>query len=406
MRRSTRLPKTFWYLWSGLLINQLGGFGIIFLSLYLVKARGLDSTGAGLVVGCYGVGGCAGVLAAGVLADRWGRRKTLILSHAGTTVALLALAFVPWVPVIAVVTAIVGATQRMVGPPLVAAMVDVVPPPDRTRAFSLEFWAFNLGTAVAAPLAGLLAGVGFTPLFLVEAAATAVTLLILILKVPETLPPRQEGDDETKGLGAVLTDRVWMTFISLTLVLATLSTMTMTILPLAMAQDHLRPSAYGLVTGASGLLIVAGQLLMPRLVGRRPDPAVLAVANLFLAAGIALVGGSDILPMYFLAVGVQTVGQMLGASANATTIADLATPPLRARYQAVFYLAYPIAGFGAPALGGWSLQRFGSWTWPVFGVLGALAALGHWLAGPSRQRRVAALREAAEAAPRSLNACA
>src|SRR5581483_3242355 len=114
---------------------------------------------------------------------------------------------------------------------------------DRTRAFSLEFWAINLGTTVAAPLAGLLANTGFTPLFLVEAAATATTLVILALKVPETLPPRG-GDDERTGLHTVLADRIWMSFVGLTLVLAILSQMTNTILPLAMAQDHLRPSAY------------------------------------------------------------------------------------------------------------------------------------------------------------------
>ena len=128
---------------------------------------------------------------------------------------------------IAVFTTLVGATQMMVGPPLVAAMVDVVPPQDRPRAFSLEFWALNLGTMIAAPLAGLLANAGFTPLFLVEAAATATTLAILALKVPETLPPRT-GDDNAAGLRTVLTDRIWMTFIGLTFVLAILGQMTIT----------------------------------------------------------------------------------------------------------------------------------------------------------------------------------
>src|ERR1700761_9239045 len=107
MGDAVRLPGSFWYLWAGLLINKLGGFGIIFLSLYLVKDRGLDSSGAGLVVGLYGVGGCAGVLTGGVLADRWGRRRTLIVSHLGTTLALLGLALVPWIPAIAALTMVV-----------------------------------------------------------------------------------------------------------------------------------------------------------------------------------------------------------------------------------------------------------------------------------------------------------
>ena len=39
-----------------------------------------------------------------------------------------------------------------------AMMVDVVPERDRLRAFTLNYWAINLGFACAAVLAGLAAG--------------------------------------------------------------------------------------------------------------------------------------------------------------------------------------------------------------------------------------------------------
>ena len=70
------LPRTFWYLWSGILLNRLGGFVVLFLSLYLTAQRGLSLALAGAVVGTYGVGGMVGTLLGGVLADRWGRRRT------------------------------------------------------------------------------------------------------------------------------------------------------------------------------------------------------------------------------------------------------------------------------------------------------------------------------------------
>lgn len=384
------LPRTFWYLWTGLLINRLGAFGIIFLSLYLVQQRGLDVTGAGLVVGCYGVGGAVGVLAGGVLADRWGRRRTLLSSHAATTVLLVGLAFVPWVPVIAAITLLVGAAQTMVGPPLIAAMVDVVPEPDRTRAFSLEFWAINLGTAVAAPAAGLLADVGFTPLFLVEAAATFSTFMVLAFKVPETLAATPRAQDG--GLVSVLTNRPFSVFVGLTLVLAVLTSQTSTILPLSMAGDHLRPSAYGLVMGVAGALIVLGQLFVPGLIGGHRKPYVLACANAVVAAGTALVAFAHVLPVYLAAALIWTIGQMLAAPANAGTIAELASAPLRGRYQAVFYLTFPLAGFIAPALGGASLQVLGHWHWALCGGIGAVAAAGHLLAAPARERRAAEVR--------------
>ncbi|PWR12778.1 MFS transporter, partial [Micromonospora sicca] len=59
------LTATFWYLWSGLLINRAGAFAMLFLSLYLTGVRGASEALAGAVVGAYGAGGAVGVLLGG-----------------------------------------------------------------------------------------------------------------------------------------------------------------------------------------------------------------------------------------------------------------------------------------------------------------------------------------------------
>ena len=47
------------------------------------------------MVGAYGIGGAAGVLLGGVLADRWGRRATLLAAHLAAVGLMVALAFSP-----------------------------------------------------------------------------------------------------------------------------------------------------------------------------------------------------------------------------------------------------------------------------------------------------------------------
>jgi MFS family permease len=384
------LPGTYWYLWAGMLINRLGGFAVLFLSLYLTTARGLSPASAGLVVGAHGVGGVLGVLTGGVLADRWGRRSTLLTCHAAAAVLMLGLAFSHWLPLIAVVTALIGFAQSMAGPAFVAAIVDVVPEPDRTRAFNLQFWAFNLGMAGASLLAGIVAEISFTLLFVLDAAATLVTFVILLLRVPETRGGAPERSDATPpgGLRTALTDRIFLAFVGLTFVLAVLTMQTSTILPLAMHADGLRPSAYGLVAAFAGALIVLGQLFVPRLISGRLKGHVLAVSAAVVGLGIGAVGLAHALPAYLAAATVWTVGSMLAAPPNAQINADLSPPELRGRYQAVFYLTFPAAGFVAPALGGWSLQHLGNWHWALCGLAGVLAAAGHLLASPARERRV------------------
>ncbi|MFC4146451.1 MFS transporter [Micromonospora mangrovi] len=386
------LPAPFWYLWSGLLVNRAGAFAVLFLSLYLTDARGASESLAGAVVGAYGAGGAVGVLLGGVLADRWGRRATLLAAHLGAAGLMTALAFSRQLGVIAVLAALVGVLHSMPSPAFVAAIVDVVPESRRSRAFNLQFWAFNLGMAVASLLAGVLAEASFLALFLVDAAATLAAAVIIAVKVPETLPrhrPAAPAAVRRPGLATALTDRTFLVFVALTFVLAVLTMQTSTIMPLAMRADGLGPSAYGVVVALGGTLIVLGQLFVPRLIEGYRKATVLSVSTGLMALGFGALALADDLPVYLGAAVVWTIGSMLAAPPNAQINAELAPPELRARYQSVFYLTFPAASFVAPALGGLSLQHLGERHWLVVGGLGVVAAVGHLFAGPARERRVA-----------------
>jgi MFS family permease len=383
------LPRLYWYLWSGMLINRVGSFVALVLSLYLTTERHLTVPVAGVVVGVYGIGGIAGVLLGGVLADRWGRRPTLLLAHFGAVAVLAGLVFPQPIPVIAGLAALLGLMHAMPGPAFVAAIVDVTPAPDRSRAFNLQFWAFNLGMAAASMLAGALAEVSFTLLFAVDAAGTLVTAILILWKVHETRPVLEPRSRPPGGLHTALTDRAYLLFVGLSLLLAVVSTQTSTILPLAITADGLRPSVYGSVVAYAALLIVVGQLFVPRLIDRWRKGTALAVANVFLGLGFAGVSLADGVPGYLAAASVWTIGSMIAAPPNAAVIAELSPEALRGRYQSVFYLVFPAASFIAPALGGVSLQYLGDWHWLLCGALGLLAAAGHLLIQPARERRTA-----------------
>jgi MFS family permease len=388
------LPRIYWYLWTGLLINRVGGFAVLFLSLYLTAQRGAGPAVAGLIVGAYGIGGVGGTLLGGVLTDRWGRRPTLLVSHFATAGLLVALAVSERLALIAVFCLLLGVAQAMPGPAFVAAIIDVVPAERRSRAFNLQFWAFNLGLAGASLLAGLLAEWSYLGLFLIDAASTVLTGVLIAWKVPETLT-RRRTTAATPGLGTVLADRIFLIFVGLTLLQALLYAQTNTIVPLAMHADGLSPSAYGLVTALSGMLIVAGQLFVPRLIDRRRKAHVLAAALVVMAVGFGSLALADHLALYLGAAAVWTVGSMLAAPPNAEINSELAPLELRGRYQAVFFLTFPAASFLAPALGGVSLQAFGSAHWLIVAAVGMCAAALHVAAGPGRERKVSEMAPAA-----------
>ncbi|MFD0558231.1 putative MFS family arabinose efflux permease [Stackebrandtia endophytica] len=386
---SPRLPRTFWFIWTSLLINKAAGFVVIVLMLYLTTQRGLAESQAGIVVGLFGAGGAAGVLLGGVVADRFGRKVTMVTASFLAAVALVSLSFVTWLPGICALVALFGFANSAHGPAAIASIADVVRPEDRDRAFNLMFWAMNVGTGLAAFLAGFLAQYSYTLLFQLDAVGALATGVIVLLAVPETSRHRGPLTVARGRFTDVLRDRPYMIFIGLMLLQSVVHTQTSTTLPVSMARDGLSESDYGMTLTVGSVMIICGQLFVPRLIRRFSKATVMSAAMFMMAIGFGMVGFANPFLMYLLCAMTWTIGSMLAAPPNATVIADMSPPQMRGRYQGVFNLTFAAAAFLAPMLGGFTLQYLGDWHWAVIAGLALVGCVGHLLAGPAREKAAA-----------------
>ncbi|MFV2017672.1 MDR family MFS transporter [Micromonospora sp. LOL_023] len=401
------LPTTFWYLWTGSLINRLGSFVVIFLAIYLTAGRGLSGAQAGLVLGAWGAGGAVGTLLGGTLADRWGRRPTLLTGQVGAATMLIVLGLADRWWLLLVGAALLGLFNEGTRPAYGAMMIDVVPAADRLRAFSLNYWAINLGYAFAAVLAGLAAQVDYFLLFAVNASTTLATAALVFVKIGETRPATRPAAPldaavvaaRPAGLLTVVGDRVFLGFVGLNVLLAMVFMQHGAMLPIAMADDGLSPTTFGMVMALNGVLIVVGQLFVPRLIAGRNRSHVLALAAVIVGVGFGLTAVADVAWLYAVTVLIWTAGEMLNSPSNATLIAELTPAALRGRYQGVFSLSWSVAAFAAPITGGFVWQYAGNTAlWLGCAAIGGVVAVGQLIAGPARERRAAELRAAASVA--------
>ena len=391
------LPRAFWYLWTGTLINRIGSFVILYLAIYLTRELGYSQSRAGLVLGLYGAGGAAGTLVGGVLADRWGRKPTLLTAHLGAAGLMLCLGFARDYWMLAVGALVLGLFAEAARPAFSAMMIDVVPPADRLRAFSLNYWAINLGFAFSAVLAGLAAELDYLLLFAVDAGTTLLTATVIFLKVRESHPvrtgraPRPTADPG--GIGTVLRDRVFLVFLLLNLLGALVMMQHLSTLPIAMSADGLGPATFGWVIAVNGVLIVAGQLFVPRIIGHRSRSHVLALANVVMGIGFGLTAFADAAWLYAGTVLIWTLGEMLHSPSNSALMGELAPAALRGRYQGFSALSWQAATALAPIVGGFTQEHLGNTAlWLGCAGVGALVAVGQLVSGPSRERRAASLR--------------
>jgi MFS family permease len=399
------LPTTFWHLWAASLVNRTGAVAQIYLGVYLLSVRHLDAAYAGLVIGLGGIGNALGALPGGIIADRWGRRPAMLVPAVPAALAMLALGRTTDRTAILLLALLLGVFLGIGRPAFNAAIIDVVPSDDRVRALNLNYWAFNLGSAAAALLAGLLTRTEPMLLFAANAGALLCSALLLAVKVPETRPVETATGPEAvgrAGLGVVLRDRTFMLFVGLTTVgWAMIETNKM--LPASLVSAGLDTTSYGQVIAVNMVLIVVGQLFLPSLVARFRREHVLAVSAALVAMGFGLVVFADTLWAYAGTVAVWTLGEMLMTPTNSALSVELSPPDARGRYQGVFGFGLTGAMFLGPALGGTVVGYLGTDVlWGGVFCLGIALALTHLAAGPARTRRITQLRARTTTSSRSV----
>ncbi|ALV34939.1 MFS transporter [Streptomyces sp. CdTB01] len=386
LRRAARetvsgLPREFWWLWTSTLVNRLGAFVATFMALYLTLDRGYSASYAGLVASLHGLGGVVSSLGGGVMADRLGRRPTLLIAQSSTAACVALLGFVHDPVAIAGVAFLVGMASNASRPAVQAMMADIVRPEDRVRAFSLNYWAINLGFAVSSMAAGFIAEFSYVAGFLIEAGMTAVCAVVVFLKLPESRPERTAKQREAEagiGLGTVLRDGRYMGVVGLSFLVALVFQQGSVGLPVAMGAAGFTPADYGFAIAVNGILIVALQIPLTRFIADRDPRRLLVVSSVLAGYGFGLTAFAGSVGLFALTVCVWTLGEMINAPTQTGLVVHLSPVHGRGRYQGVYTLSWSLAALIAPLMSGVVIDHFGAgWLWGLCAVVGTLAAVGY-----------------------------
>jgi MFS family permease len=386
-RTAGGLPRPFWVLFAGTVVNRLGQFVQPFLALYLVGGRHVDVGTAGTLVSCFGAGALASQPLGGWLADRYGRRPTLVGGLLTTAAGMGALAVARPLWLIAVCAVALGAAIDVYRPAASAAVADLVASRDRPRAFGLLYWAVNLGVSFSGVAGGLLAERGWWLLFTLDGLTCVVFAALVVRGVPETHAGR--SPDAATGYREVLGDRLLLALAAVTLVGACVYIQAYVALPLSMRADGLAPAAYGLAYAVNPVVIIALQPLTFPALRTLPQVPLLAASTAVLGVGFFLTGFAHSVPAYALTVLVWTVGEIGFNAVGPSIVNGIAPEHLRGRYNGLIGLAYGASALVGPVAGAHALEA-GRWVvWGGALGLSLVSAGTTALLGPSLRRRTA-----------------
>ncbi|MET7621303.1 MFS transporter [Streptomyces sp. NPDC005408] len=389
-----RWPPAIWALPTGTFVVRAAGFSYPFLSYRMAKLN-FTTTAVGYVLAAFGVGWLASQLLCGWLADRVGRRATLLGAMLVAAIALPALAMAQSaVPVFAAVI-VVGMVFDAPRPIVSAVIIDSFPTESgRTRVNAARHFAVNIGAGLTGAVGGLLAGdVGTRTLFLINAAACASFGLLALAVMKPSVHSENDAHDQPRFRAALADGRLRLLWLASLAALTCCASM-FSALPMLMAADGLDAAAYGWTQVAAAMVVVAlSPVITPWLSHRAardaPMLGLFAFSSLLLGIGMGACGLASTTPGYSLAACIAVPGEIILFIAASDILNRISPANARGLYAGIWGGTLAVAVIIAPLLAAWALNTGGddlaAFTILASGTLGAaLCAPLARLIGPAR----------------------
>ncbi len=381
-----RFPRPVRLLLVGTLVNKLGTFIIPYLTLVLLRDFHMREGEAARLLFAYGFGSVVSILAGGVITDRFGRRRTLLVSLFGSGALATAMGFVSSADVFVPLLVAFGFIADLYRPAASAMIGDLLPSSERASGFAGLRMAVNLGWASGTAIGGLLADWDWRLLFLGDGLTTLAYGVLVYFAIPETRPEgvvsvahrrrpraaaargrvRPHGPPAAAGPTNPLRDGVFMATTFTGLLFTLIFCSHLSILPLTVTQSAGYPAVvFGLLAAVNGVLVAFFEIsITARL---KPFRRLrLAALGFFLAAvGFGMIGLVMHWAWFLLTVLVFTAGEILASPQQMSFIADWAPPEARGRYLSLYQATWSVAFAINPAI-----------TLPLHAALGERAFWG------------------------------
>ncbi len=368
------LPRAAWILFAGTFINRFGSFVVPFLVLYL-GARGYSATVGGLALGVYGIGHMTSSVVGGYLADRFGRRNTIVLSMFSSSVAMILMSQARTAAAIVVLAAVAGLAAELYRPGASALLSDLTVSGKRVIAFATYRLAINAGFAFGPATAGVLAKYSFTWLFVGDAITSAIFGLVALTMLPAGKRSTPENSGWTPALRHAFIDRRFVRFLVASALSAIVFFQFESTFALHVTDSGFSSAVYGVLVSLNGFTIIILELPIASFTRRFVRPRnVMAFGYVLVGFGFAMNIFAHTIPLLVVGVLLWTFGEMVMAPLGGAYVADLAPDELRGRYMGMWAITWSVGLSAGPALGTLLYAQSPRAVWVLCLVLALLAA--------------------------------
>lgn len=370
------LSRRTWYLSMVMLINRSGTMVVPFMTIYATQKLGFSIVHAGFIMAVFGMGAIVGAFIGGRLTDSIGFYKIQLFALFGGGIMFITLGYLESYLSLCIGTFFLSMINESFRPANSTAIAYYSNPENRTRSYSLNRLAINLGWAFGGTLGGFLASRNYHLLFWVDGLTniSAGIILLLVLPTPTGLQASiLKNKEQAKDESSAYSDKPYRWFILLTVLFAFCFFQIFTMLPVYLRVHlHIKEMWIGILMAFNGLLIAFIEMvLIYKLENKRP-------ALWYIRFGVLLVGISfaifNVTEGNFLialiSMLIVSVGEMLSMPFMNTFWISRSSNHNRGQYAALYTIAWSAAQVAAPSIGGWiaNTYSFNILWWIIFTI--------------------------------------
>ncbi|MDQ0245959.1 MFS family permease [Bacillus fengqiuensis] len=351
------MPRSLWLLVIGMLINVTGASFLWPLNtIYIHDHLGKSLSMAGIVLMLNAGASVVGNLLGGVLFDKIGGYKSILLGILITLSALITLVFFQEWPLYIFLMVVIGLGSGIVFPAMYA-MGGTVWPEGGRKAFNALYVAQNAGVAIGSALGGLVASYSFSYIFIANAFMYVVFFLIAVFSYHKMSAEKAKQVSVLDEMSPVQNRAKFQALLTLCvgylLCWVAYSQWASTIS--AYTQElHISLKQYSFLWTINGLLIVLGQPIINafiKVAAKTLKMQILVGVTIFIAS-FAIISVAQQFSHFLAAMIVLTIGEMFVWPAVPTIASMLAPKGKEGFYQGVVNSTATGGRMIGPLLGG------------------------------------------------------
>lgn len=383
------LSREAWMLSIVMLINRSGSMVLPFLGVYMTDHLKFSLENTGIVLSFYGIGSVLGSWLGGFLTDKFGEYYIQSWSLFLSAPIFIIMPFFSSVEMMALLIFLQSAISDTFRPANSVAITKYARPENLTKAFSLNRMAVNLGFSIGPALGGILSGISYNFLFIVNGIGAVIAGVIYVIFFRKRnkifrKKKKSETTEVVKKIGkSPYKDYPFLLYSFLCAVFAVCFFQFFNTIPLFYKDvAKLDQSTIGFILGYSGFIIVLLEMPLVSLAERvLKIPQILSIGIIMSGVSyLLLLFGSNI-PLLLLSMSILSIAEIWVLPFMSTVTALRAERGNKGAYMGLNGIAFSFSFIFTPFLGTYVVSHFGfdSLWIGSFAILMVTAFLIFWI---------------------------